>query len=134
MTYRSRANCEAVYAAIPGGVPVFGLAGTLHETVAREMGIPFVAELYGDVRYNADRTLVIDRKKKKWDIEEVKRHVRTQVEGARVVAVDGTEVELPVGQCEVSLCCHSDSPGAVEIVKAAREIVDEYNAKNFSKQ
>lgn len=49
---------------MPPGIPVFGLAGTLHETVAKEMNIPFVAELYGDVKYNADGTLVIDRKKK----------------------------------------------------------------------
>lgn len=54
----------AVYEAVPKGVPVFGLAGTYHEEVAKELGIPFVAELYGDVKYNKDRTLMIDRKKK----------------------------------------------------------------------
>lgn len=43
---------------------MFGLAGTTHERVAREMGLGFVAELYGDVKYNKDMTLVIDRKKK----------------------------------------------------------------------
>lgn len=36
-----------------------------------------------------------------------------------------------MGEYEVSLCCHSDSPGAVEIVKAARDIVDQFNASNF---
>ena len=30
---------------------------------------------------------------------------------------------------DVSLCCHSDSPGAVEIVTTAREIVDGFNKK-----
>lgn len=53
-----------MYAAVPKGVKVFGLAGTIHEEVAREMGLDFVAELYGDVKYNADGTLVIDRTKK----------------------------------------------------------------------
>ena len=43
---------------------MFGLAGTFHEEVAKEMGLPFVAELYGDVKFNVDGTLVIDRKKK----------------------------------------------------------------------
>jgi lactam utilization protein B len=38
-----------------------------------------------------------------------------------------------VGDYEVSLCCHSDSPGAVDIVKAAREIVDEFNGHHFPK-
>ena len=44
----------------------------------------------------------------------------------------GEEIELPIGDHEVSLCCHSDSPGAVEILKAARQIVDEFNAKYHS--
>ncbi|EKG19675.1 hypothetical protein MPH_03056 [Macrophomina phaseolina MS6] len=64
MMYRDRDVCRAVYAGVPPGTPVFGLAGTVHEEVAREMGLPFVAELYGDVKYNKDGTLVIDRKKK----------------------------------------------------------------------
>lgn len=64
MMYRDREVCRAVYSGVPSGVPVFGLAGTLHEEVAKELGLPFVAELYGDVKYSKDGTLVIDRKKK----------------------------------------------------------------------
>lgn len=64
MMYRDREVCRAVYSGVPPGVPVFGLAGTLHEEVAKELGLPFVAELYGDVKYSKDGTLVIDRKKK----------------------------------------------------------------------
>lgn len=64
MMYRDREVCRAVYAGVPKGTPVFGLAGTLHEEVAKELGLPFVAELYGDVKYSKDGTLVIDRKKK----------------------------------------------------------------------
>jgi lactam utilization protein B len=48
-----------------------------------------------------------------------------------VTAVTGEELQLPIGDHEVSLCCHSDSPGAVDIVKAAREIVDQFNQLNF---
>jgi lactam utilization protein B len=66
MMYRDKEICRAVYDAVPKGkgIKVFGLAGTLHEEVAKEMGIEFVAELYGDVKYNKDNTLIIDRKKK----------------------------------------------------------------------
>ena len=39
------------------------------------------------------------------------------------------EVDLPVGDHDVSLCCHSDSPGCIEIVTTARQIVDEFNKK-----
>jgi len=59
--------------------------------------------------------------------------VKSQVENATVTAVTGEEVELPIGDHKVSLCCHSDSPGAVEIVKVAREIVDQFNSQNFPK-
>ena len=64
MCYQDVEICRAVYAAVPKGTPVFGLAGTLHEQVAAELGLPFFAEAYGDVKYNKDGTLVIDRKKK----------------------------------------------------------------------
>lgn len=64
MMYRDPVVCRAVYEGVPKGTPVLGLAGTCHETIAHELGLPFIAELYGDVKYNKDRTLVIDRVKK----------------------------------------------------------------------
>jgi lactam utilization protein B len=64
MMYRDKSVCGAVYRGVPKGTRVFGLAGTFHEEVAKELGLPFTAELYGDVQYNADKSLVIDRKKK----------------------------------------------------------------------
>ena len=127
--YRDREVCRAVYSAVPKGIPVFGLAGTIQEEVAKELGLPFVAELYGDVKYSKDGKLVIDRKKKAWTSEETKKHISSQVENSSVTAVTGEEVDLPVGDHDVSLCCHSDSPGAVQIVTAARQIVDEFNKK-----
>ena len=54
----------AVMKGIPKGVPIFGLAGTNMEKAAKEVGVDFWAELYGDVKYNTDGTLVIDRIKK----------------------------------------------------------------------
>lgn len=129
--------CRAVMAGIAtfraaGGAPmkVFGLAGTLQEEVARELGLEFVAEFYGDVKYGRDGRLVIDRKKKPWLVEDVRRHVRQQIETSTVTAVTGEQVTLPTGEYQISVCCHSDSPGCVEIVKATREVVDEYNKAN----
>lgn len=145
MIYRDKELCAAVYEAIPkgmlhcsrgrdlnltfSGVPVFGLAGTIQEEVAKELGLPFIAELYGDVKYSADGKLVIDRKKKPWSPEDTKKHISSQLENSSVTAVTGEEVQLPIGDYEVSLCCHSDSPGAVTIVTAARQMIDEFNKK-----
>lgn len=56
-------TARAVMMGIPKGIPVFGLAGTHMETAAKDLGIEFIAELYADVKYNADGKLVIERKK-----------------------------------------------------------------------
>lgn len=45
MMYRDKDTCRAVYQGVPAGVRVFGLAGTFHEEVAKELGLPFTAEL-----------------------------------------------------------------------------------------
>jgi len=58
MMYRDKEVCRAVYQGVPKGVPVFGLAGTLHEEVAKELGLPFVAELYGRSRPEQGRRRV----------------------------------------------------------------------------
>lgn len=129
--------CRAVMRGIaafkaPGGAPmkVFGLAGTFQEEVARELGLEFVAEFYGDVKYRQDGSLVVDRKKKPWAIEDVKKHVRQQIAESTVTAVTGEIVTLPTAEYQVSVCCHSDSPGCVDIVTATRQVVDEQNKAN----
>jgi len=43
--------------------------------------------------------------------------------------VTGEDVDLPFKNHPVTLCCHSDSPNAVQIVTAARQIVDDFNKK-----
>ncbi|PCH04416.1 Glycoside hydrolase/deacetylase, beta/alpha-barrel [Penicillium occitanis (nom. inval.)] len=118
---------RAVWAAVPKGMRVFGLAGTHMETAAKEAGLEFWAEYFGDVNYRADGTLIVDRKKKPWKIEDVKKHVAKQLQESKVIAITGEEVDLPVADYPITICCHSDSPGCVEIVTATREVADEFN-------
>lgn len=127
MMMRDLDVARAVWAGVPKGMRVFGLPGTHMETAANEAGLEFWAEYYGDVKYKADGTLQIDRKKKPWKIEDVKAHVAGQVRESKAIAVTGEEVELPVKDYPVTICCHSDSPGCIEIVTATREVVDEFN-------
>lgn len=89
----------------------------------------FVAELYGDVKYDKDGKLVIDRKKKAWTTEDTKKHISSQINDSSVAATTGEQVAIDTKDYEVSLCCHSDSPGCVEIVTMARQLVDEHNKK-----
>jgi lactam utilization protein B len=65
MICRDYEAAEAVMLGMPKGVPVFGLAGTNMEKAANDLGIPFWAEMYGDVKYSPDAMLVIDRGKKR---------------------------------------------------------------------
>jgi lactam utilization protein B len=131
MMCRDYEVAKAVMLGIPKGLPIFGLAGTNMEKAANDLGIPFWAEFYGDVKYNSDGMLVIDRKKKPWKLEDVKTHVTSQLESKTVVAVDGQTVELPVKDYPITVCCHSDSPGCVGIIKTTREAVDKFNKEFF---
>lgn len=127
MMVRDLEVARAVWAGVPKGMRVFGLAGTHMETAAEEAGLDFWAEYFGDVKYRADGTLIVDRKKKAWDLEDVKKHVKQQLYDGSVTAVTGEVVDLPVKDYPVTICCHSDSPGCIEIVQATKEVADEFN-------
>lgn len=120
----------AVMKGIPKGMPVFGLAGTNMEKAANEVGVEFWAEMYGDIKYNADGMLVIDRIKKPWKLEDVEKHVTQQLTTESVTAVDGSNVHLPVKDFPISICCHSDSPGCVGIIKTRRAVCEKFNKEH----
>lgn len=121
---------KAVMLGIPKGVPVFGLAGTNMEKAANDLGIPFFAELYADVKYSNDGMLVIDRKKKPWKKEDVQAHIGQQLNSQSVTATDGSTVKLPLKDYPISICCHSDSPGCMEIITTTKEVIDDFNKKH----
>lgn len=100
------------------------------EKAANDLGMTFWAEFYGDVKYSNDGMLVIDRKKKPWKIEDVRDHVSQQLNTQSVTATDGSVVQLPVKEYPVSICCHSDSPGCLEIIKATKEVIDKFNKEH----
>ncbi|RBR26686.1 uncharacterized protein FIESC28_00469 [Fusarium coffeatum] len=129
MMIRNMDVARAVWAGVPAGVAVFGLAGTNMETAAREAGLEFWAEYFADVKYTKEGMLFIDRKKTPWDPQVVRERVRSQFFESKVVAETGELIDLPIKGNPTTICCHSDSPGCVEIVKITREVADEYNSK-----
>ena len=75
---------------------------------------------------------VADIHLRSWTLEETKKHITTQLENSSVASVTGENVDLPYKDHPVTLCCHSDSPSAVQIVTTARQIVDDFNkAHNY---
>lgn len=101
-------------------VPFFGLAGTAHETVCAELGVPFVAELYVDLNYSPDGALIIQRRPEQADPEQVKDRVGRALAGRPILAVDGTELNVTFD----SICVHSDSRNAPEVAAAVRAVLD----------
>jgi 5-oxoprolinase (ATP-hydrolysing) subunit A len=98
-------------------VPLFGLIGTLHETVYPVRGHRFVAEYYSDLDYGPDGKLIITREHAAKDpAEAARRSVRAIVEGKTRTT---TGEDIPV-RAE-TICVHSDTPNAVAIARAVRE-------------
>ena len=103
------------------GVPVLGMAGTVHEQVYGARGLRFLAEYYADLEYDDDGSLIITRTHAARDPAEVRRRVlRVAREG---VAESRGGHEIPMrADC---VCVHSDTPGAAEIARAVREALAE---------
>lgn len=97
-------------------VPIFGLAKTLHEEVYTTRGLDFRAEFFADLDYDDSGNLLITREHHAVSPSEAaKRAVRAVNEGF-VSSVSG--IDVPV-RAE-TICVHSDTPNAVEIVRTVR--------------
>ena len=103
------------------GVSFFGFAGTQHEAICYELGVDFVPELYVDLNYSADGSLIIQRRPEQADPEAVKERVRRALSGKPILAVDGTPFEIEFA----SICVHSDSPNSPDVAAAVRSVLAE---------
>ena len=87
--------------------------------IGKRHGIRIAFEAFPDRAYNKDGSLV-SRREKGAVIEDhemvAERALRMALHG-RVVAIDGTEIELRAD----TLCVHGDNPAAVHMVKRIRE-------------
>jgi len=109
-------------------VAFVGLAGTAHVEAAKEVGVRFIPEWFADLEYSPEGKLLITKKHDPVTIDEVRRRVSNLLERREITTTAGT-LPFPQGVEEVSICVHSDTPGAVEIAKAVKTMVDESNRK-----
>ncbi|KAF9025778.1 lactam utilization protein lamb [Hymenopellis radicata] len=108
-------------------VSFMGLANTCHQIAANELQVPFIAEWFADLDYTAEGKLIITKKHTPIALEEVKARVTRMLQDGLVTTEGGTY--LPIGNVkEVSICVHSDTPGAVDIAEAVKHLVDQNNA------
>ena len=99
-------------------VGVFGMVNTCHEKIYKERGIKFYEEFYSDLEYDETGYLVIAKGRNKYYPTDraVQRCMRA-IKEKKVTTIQGNDV---VVGCE-TICVHSDTPNAVEILKALRE-------------
>lgn len=93
-----------------------GIAGE----VAESLGLRVVYELYADLGYDSQGNLVITRVHEAHDPEKGAARVVNMVTQGKVQSVEGTEIPIE----GTSVCCHADTPGAVEMVKAVRKALE----------
>jgi UPF0271 protein len=89
------------------------------QEIGRRYGLRIAFEAFPDRAYRSDGSLVPRREKGAviHDHEIVaKRALKMALEG-KVIAIDGTEIELKAD----TLCVHGDNPAAVQMVKKIRE-------------
>lgn len=101
------------------GVPIFGMTGTLHETVYPARGHAFVAEYYADLDYSDDGKLIITREHPAVDpAQAAARCVRALREGV-TRSIGGVDIKLRAD----SICVHSDTPNATAVAAAVRAAI-----------
>lgn len=114
---QARAVAEAIHAVDPG-LPVLSLAGSVFFAEAQRLGLRTVAEAFADRAYRPDGTLVSRHEEGAvlHDPGQIAERVSRMVQSGRVLAVDGSTIDVTVE----SVCVHGDSPGAVQIATAVR--------------
>jgi UPF0271 protein len=110
----ANAVCDAADAF---GVPLFGMAGTLHEQVYTARGHAFVSEFYADLDYDGNGGLIITREHHAVDPKVAAERCVRAVETGKVKSTAGNEVPVRAD----SVCVHSDTPNAVEIAQAVKQ-------------
>jgi UPF0271 protein len=103
-------------------VPLLGMAYTVHERVYTRRNIGFISEYYGDLDYADDGSLIVTRTHLARDADQAATRALRAVEQGKAVSMGGRD--LPVRAD--SVCVHSDTPGAVEIVKQVRRAIASY--------
>lgn len=96
---------------------VFCMAGSITETVAMDVGQPVAREFYADRDYDDSGSIVFTRDVGRPDPTAIARKVvRACLEG-KVTTVTGNDIDIPFE----TICFHSDTLGALDIVQAMRE-------------
>jgi len=97
-------------------VPLFGMIGTLHETIYQARGHKFLSEFYADLEYNDAGGLIITREHHATDEVKAAAACLRAITQGKVTSVGGVDVKVRAD----TICVHSDTPNAVALAQAVR--------------
>lgn len=125
MTSENEAMAHGCYQAALSAHPdaiLMVLAATAQERAARSLGARFACEIFADRAYNDDATLV-DRSLPGaviHDAELAGQRMVDMVKAQAIITESGKRIETPID----SICCHGDTPEAVEIAASVRRALE----------
>lgn len=92
-------------------------------TAAQHVGINYVEEAFADRAYTKEGTLVSRKQAGSviHDVTEISERVLSMVKDQAVIGIDGSRVKISAQ----TICVHGDTPGAVEMIKAIRDVLKE---------
>ena len=118
----ARAICEGIQEYDPSLI-LLGLSGSEMLRQAKEIGLPYAAEVFADRAYEDDGTLVARTKPDAMirDEDEAVRRVIGMIKNHSATSVSGKEIEI----CPDSVCVHGDSEKALLFVKKIRSALEQ---------
>lgn len=105
---------------VDSNLPIYCMEGTITCEVAKELKAPYVREFYGDRDYGDDGQLVMVRRARAYTPAEVAQKVLRACQKGEVVSVTGKIVKVAFD----SVCIHSDTAGALSLIKETRALLE----------
>jgi 5-oxoprolinase (ATP-hydrolysing) subunit A len=112
-------------AVLPFDLPILGLAGTQQEKVYAKRGVRFIPEFYADLDYADDGMLVIRPVPLHRDPAAAAARAMNALRMGSTLSENGRTIPIRAE----TVCVHSDSANAVDLLHALRRIVSEPSAK-----
>jgi UPF0271 protein len=102
-------------------VPIYGIAGTEHEIVAKLRDVPFVSEFYVDLDYDDSGMIRVNRYGAVQDMATVRSRTKSALMGTTITTTGKT-----ISVRAESFCVHSDLPGAPEVARQVAEVIADF--------
>jgi UPF0271 protein len=115
----SRALVQALQAIEPG-LYLYCMESSVTYQVAKEMGQPVVREFYADRDYDNSGSIVFTRRVGALDPQQLAQKVLKACVEGKVRTVQGVDIDINFD----SVCIHSDTPGALQLVEATYQILE----------